>query len=154
MVNLGPLMAEICWWVCDAWANFNRFQVLGSLLHRCRSTEVNQTLHVVWPSPWMVHLYIHFWGLLPPSRILPDATFTLRPSLAFCYIGSVTAQYFSSRCQPNFAAFSSGCHLYSAGQPLRWASAHILVGYSLTAWQDGTKLTGSLLVEGVKYFTR
>jgi len=29
-----------------------------------------------------------FWRLLPPNGILPGAKFTLRPSLAFFYIGS------------------------------------------------------------------
>jgi len=28
-------------------------------------------------------------------------------------------------CQPNFAALNRGRHLYSAGQPPRWALAHI-----------------------------
>jgi len=37
-------------------------------------------------------IYIHFWGILPPNGILPCAKFTLRPSLAFSYIGSVTAR--------------------------------------------------------------
>jgi len=46
----------------------------------------------------------HFRGLLPPDRILPGAIFTLRPSLAFAYIGSVTAWHYSSGRQPNFAA--------------------------------------------------
>jgi len=46
---------------------------------------------------WAGTLYIHFWGLLLPNRILPGAKFTLRPSLAFSYTGSVTAWY-SSRC--------------------------------------------------------
>jgi len=31
-------------------------------------------------------------GLLPPNGILPGAKFTLRPSLAFAYIGSVTTR--------------------------------------------------------------
>jgi len=31
----------------------------------------------------------------------------------------------SSGHQPNFAALNRGCHLYSAGQPSRWALAHI-----------------------------
>ena len=48
---------------------------------------------------------IHFWGLLPRDRILPRAKFTLRPSLAFSYIDSVTAWHSSSRPQPNFAAW-------------------------------------------------
>ena len=31
----------------------------------------------------------------------------------------------SSGCQPNFVALNRGRHLYSAGQPSRWALAHI-----------------------------
>jgi len=52
---------------------------------------------------WAATLYIHFRGL-PPDRISPGAKFTLRPSLAFPHIGSVTARQSSSGCQPNFAA--------------------------------------------------
>jgi len=57
----------------------------------------------------------------------PGATFTLRPSLALSYFGSVTAQHSSSGHQPNFAALNRGHHLYLAGQPSYWALAHILV---------------------------
>jgi len=64
---------------------------LPSRLHYCRvqrrrSPEANQTLHDVWPSPGLIHYYIHFRGLLPPGAILSDAKFTLRPSLAFSYV--------------------------------------------------------------------
>jgi len=59
MVNIGPIAAEICWrlnW-CNP-ANFNRFCVLASLLHRRRSTDV-------WPSSGLQYTrYIHFRGLL------------------------------------------------------------------------------------------
>jgi len=72
-------------------------------------------------------LYIHFRGLLPHNRILPDAKFTLHSSLALSYIGSVTARHSSSGHQPNFAVLSRGRHLYSTGRPSRWALAHILV---------------------------
>jgi len=41
-------------------------------------------------------LYIHFRGLLPPDGISQRAKFTLRPSIAFSYIGSVTARFSSS----------------------------------------------------------
>jgi len=46
-----------------------------------------------------------FLGALAPYGILPGAKFTLRPSLAFSCIGSVTARHSSSRHQPNFAAW-------------------------------------------------
>jgi len=61
MVNFGPLMVEIGWRVCGTPANFNRFRVFASLLHRRHSTEVSQTLHDVWPSPGLVH-YIYIFG--------------------------------------------------------------------------------------------
>jgi len=44
-------------------------------------------------------------NVLAPDGILPRANFTLRPSLAFSHIGSVTARHSSSGRQPNFAAW-------------------------------------------------
>jgi len=76
---------------------------------------------------WAGTLYIHFRGLLLRNGILPGAKFTLRPSLALSYIGSVTARHSSSVRQPNFAALSRGRHLYSAGRSSRWALAQLLV---------------------------
>jgi len=126
MMNFGALMAEIRWRVWGTPANFNGFRILASLLHRRRSTEVNQTLHYVWPSPGLVR-YIYILVALAHNGILAGAKFTLCPSLALSYSGSVTARHSSSGHQANFAAFSRGRHLYSAGRPSRWASAHILV---------------------------
>jgi len=60
VVNLGPLAAEIGWrvWGTPSQANLNDIRVLSSLLNRRQSTEVNQTLHDVRPSPGLVH-YIY-----------------------------------------------------------------------------------------------
>jgi len=44
-------------------------------------------------------------------------------------LGSITARHSSSGRQPNSATLNRGCHLYSAGQPSRWALAHILVTF-------------------------
>ena len=110
MVNVGALAAEICWRVWGTPANFNGFRILASLLHRRRSTEVNQTLHdrPIWPSPGLVH-YITLAGVLLHNGILTGAKFTLRPNyLAFSYIDSITARQSSSGRQPHFAAFSRG----------------------------------------------
>jgi len=85
---------------------------------------------------WAGTLYVHFRGLLPHNEILPGAKFTLCPSLALSYIGSVTAEqnrtawHSCSGRQPNFVALTRGCHLYSAGRPSRRALAHILVVFS------------------------
>ena len=113
MVNFGRLSAEMDWRVWGTLTNFNGFR-LASLLQRRRSTEVNQTLHGVWPSPGLVPYIYIFRGFLPRYGILPDAIFTShRPSLALSYFGSVTARHLSSgrRRKPNFAALSTGCHL-------------------------------------------
>jgi len=53
---------------------------------------------------WAGTLYT-FLGALAPNGILPSAKFTLRPSLAFSYIGSVTPRHSSSCRQPNFVAW-------------------------------------------------
>jgi len=82
-------------------ANFNRFCILAFLLHRRLSMEVNQTLHDVWLSPGLVHYIYTSLGALDPNGILPRAKFTLRPSLAFSYIGSIAERHSSSGCQPN-----------------------------------------------------
>jgi len=100
MVKFGQLTAETGWRVCDTPANLNGFCILASLLHRRRSTEVNQTLHDVWLSPRLVHYTLYTGTLggvaLAPNGILPGAKFTLRPSLMFSYTGSVTARHLSS----------------------------------------------------------
>jgi len=68
-----------------------------------------------------------FSGAHAPKGILPRAKFTLRQRLVLSYIDNVTTRHSSSVRQPNFAAFSRGRHVYSAGPPSRGASAHILV---------------------------
>jgi len=82
------------------------------------------------------HTIYTFWELLPRNGILPAAKFTLRPSSAFSYIGTVTARHSSSGRQPNsvawyrernYGTFSEGATIYSTGRPSRWALAHILV---------------------------
>jgi len=62
MVNFGPLTADIGLPVRGTPANLNGFRVMASLLHRCRSKEVNQTLLDVWPSPGLVHYIYIFRG--------------------------------------------------------------------------------------------
>jgi len=58
MVNFVPLVTEIGFPVWGTPANFKRFCILASLLHQRQSTDINQTLHDVWPSPELVH-YIY-----------------------------------------------------------------------------------------------
>jgi len=69
----------------------------------------------------LLHWYTIYTLLasLAPNGILPGAKFTLRPSLVFSYIGSVTA-----RRQPNLVTWDTG-----QGKELRnfrfWAMARI-----------------------------
>jgi len=92
MTNFGPLTAEIGSGVWGTPANFNGFRVLLSLLQRRRSPEANQTLHNFFPSPGLIHC-IRFRG---PTENFAGAKFTLHPSLAFAYIGSITTWRSSS----------------------------------------------------------
>ena len=57
-------------------------------------------------------------------------------------LGSVTARQSSSGHQPNFAALNRGRQLYSAGQPSRWALAHILVISTLIKAGTPSRLFG------------
>jgi len=78
---------------------------------------------------------IHSRGLLSPDGISPREKFTLLPSLAFAYIGSVTARHSSSGVSQTLrhgtrngiTELSHRAPLISACRPSRWASAHILV---------------------------
>ena len=105
MVNFGALAAEICWRVWAHPANFNRFRVFASLLQRRRSPDAMPTKlgRLSRLLRWYTVTYIHFGGFAP-NRIFPIAKFTLRPSLAFSCISSVTARHSSCGRQPNFVA--------------------------------------------------
>ena len=60
-------------------------------LRYCTDVAQRRSTKLYMPSHGLAH-YIHFRGLLLPNRILPGAKLTLRPSLVFSYIGSVTGR--------------------------------------------------------------
>jgi len=107
MVNFDPLTAEIGWRVWGTGTPNKLQRFLASLLHRRRSTEVNQNCTTFGCLlDW--YIFIRLWGLLPPNGILPGAKFTLRPSRAFSYIGTwqhYCPRHSSSARQPNFASW-------------------------------------------------
>ena len=105
VVNFGPVMAVICSAVWGTPANFNGFRVLPLLLQRCRSSQANQTLQDVWPSPGLLHYIYIFGGSCPLTEFCQMQNSLCGPSLAFSYIGSVTARHFSHGRQTNFAAW-------------------------------------------------
>jgi len=138
-MNVGPLTGEIDWRVGAAeqismgFASWLRY---GTDVTQRRST----TLCTMFGRLLGWYTMYTFLGLLPPDGILRGAKFTLHSSLAFSYVGSVTARHSSSRRQPYFAAlykewnygtFTDG-FTCTAGQPSRWASANISSFFSST----------------------
>jgi len=106
MVNFGPLAPEIDRLVWATPANFNGFRVLASLLQRRHSTEANQTLHDVWPSPGLVH-YIYIFG----------CSF---PIMEFCQVQNLLCV--QVLCFPILAALLQGTQVVVVRQTLRrWA---------------------------------
>jgi len=134
--NFGPLMAETGSGVCVTPANFNGFRVLASLLPRRRSTEVNQTMHDVWPSPGLVHYIYIFRGSCPVTEFCH-----VQNSLCLqLLLSPIYCQHYCTALEQSASAkvcgivqgmelqnFCRGHHLYSTGRPSNWASAHILV---------------------------
>jgi len=83
MVNFCSLAGDIGLLVRGTPANFNRFCVLALLLQQGRSTEADQTLHDVWPTPGLVH-YTLCLKKVPPLQLAIIFTYIarLRQSLA------------------------------------------------------------------------
>jgi len=135
MANFVPLTAEIGSGVWGTPANFNGFRVLPSLLQGRRSPEANQTLHDVWPSSWLVHYIYIFGGSFPLTEIWPVQYLryvqVLRSPLLAALLHGTPAAGVSQTLRHGqgmeLRNFRRGRHLYSAGRPSRWASAHILV---------------------------
>jgi len=140
MVNFGLLTADICWRVWGTPANFNGFRVFASLLHRRRSTEVNKTLQDVWPSPGLVHyIYIFSSSCHLTEFARCKIHFASKSCVLLYWQRYCTAleQWPSAKLcgvvkGMELRNFRRGRHLYSAGRPSRWASAHILVDFYLT----------------------
>jgi len=136
MANFGPLAAETGSRVWGTPANFNGFRVLATLLQRRRSPEANQTLHYVWPSAALLH-YIYIFGgscRLTEFRHVQNSLCVqvlLSPILAALLHGTPSTGS-AKLCDViqgmELRNFRRGRH-NSAGRPLRWASAHILVFY-------------------------
>jgi len=100
MVNFGPLLASL--------GHPSKFQPASRLGFITAATSLSGGQpHFVWCLAvfWAGTLYIHFRGLLPADGILPNAKFTLHPTLAFSYIVSVTAWHSTSERDPSFVAW-------------------------------------------------
>ena len=104
MVNFGLLAAEIVSLVWGTPANFNGYRVLASLLPRRRSTEVNQTLHYVWPSPGLVR-HIYPFGISCPLT-------------EFCHVQNSLCVHLCTIAQVSRAISSQLRHLSTIGKSL------------------------------------
>jgi len=85
MAKFGSLAAQIVLLVWGTPAKFNRFRVLASLVERCCSPEVNQTLHDVWPSPELVHYIYIFRGSCPITEFCQVQIYFASKSCALLY---------------------------------------------------------------------
>jgi len=128
MLNFGPLMAKINWRVWDTQ------QISTGFTHWLRyCTDIAQLTSTKLCT--MLGRLLCWYAIFTFSEALAPLTefCQLRNSLCvqilLSYIGSVTARYSSTGRQANFVGLSRGCHLYLAGWPSPWASAHILVMY-------------------------
>jgi len=86
-------------------------------------------------------LYIHFRGLLPHRNlVMCKIHFSSKSCILLYWQRYCTA--LKQQDQPNWGVVQGmelrnlrrGHHLYSAGRPSRWASAHILVIFMVALW--------------------
>jgi len=86
---------------------------------------------------WAGTLYIHFWGLLPLTEFCLEQNSlyiqVLRSPILAALLHGTPAAAVAKLCGVwqgmKLRNFRRGRHLYSAGRPSRWASAHILVSF-------------------------
>jgi len=109
MANFGALTAEISSGVWGTPAHFNGIRVYS--LRYCSDVAHRRSTKLCTMFGRLLGWYTiyTFSGLLPPNGILPVAKFTFRRSLAFSYIGSVTARHSSSGREPNFSSWYKDC---------------------------------------------
>jgi len=122
MTNFSRLTAEI---LSGVWATPKNSTVFACCLCYCsKIAHWRPTNHLL---GW--YTIYTFSDALAPDGILPGAKFTLRPSLAFSYIGSVTARHSSSGRQPNFAGgIRNGTTELSQTAPPIFGRAAIMLG--------------------------
>jgi len=110
---------------------------MAALRSRCGHYILQLSSFFIFPRLFSAVKKFQRISLLPADGILPRAKFTLRPSLALSYIGSVryctavqqraSAKLYGVVQGMELRNFCRGRHLCSAGGPSRWASAHTVV---------------------------
>jgi len=125
VVNVGPLTAEISSGVWGTPANFNRFRVLASLLHRRRSIEVNHTLHDLWLYPGLVHnIYIFGFSCPLTEFCLVQNSLCVQvlpcPILAALRYFTALEQWVSAKLMRSGIFVRQGSHPWHGGRPKPW----------------------------------
>jgi len=119
MVNVGSLTSEIRSGVWGTPATFNGSPVSAALLHRHRTTEVNQTLHGVWPSPALVH-YIYISGCSCPLTEFCQVQNSL--CVQVLYYPILAALMYGTRAVGVSKTLQRGIFTRQGGHPVRhWA---------------------------------
>jgi len=124
------------WRVWGTPANFNGFRVLASLLHRRRSTDVNQTLHDVWPSPALVYDSLYTFSALAQLQNSVCVQ-VLRSAILAALLHGTRAvgvrQSLRRGTRNGIMELSQRTPPILTWRPSRWASAHILVVFTLVS---------------------
>jgi len=101
----------------------------ANLLQRRPSPEANQILDDVWSCPGLVHYLYTFGGSCPLTEFCQVQNSLCVPSLAFSYIGSLTARHSNRGRQPNFVAWYKECNYETFADALPiFGSAAITLG--------------------------
>jgi len=105
----------------------SKFQRVSRLGFVTASTSLNRSQPNF--ARWLTVSYaatLYIQGLLSHNAILPGAKFTLPPSLALFYMGSVTAPHSSSGRQKTLRRWAEAPPIFGRAAS-RWPPAHILV---------------------------
>ena len=92
MINFGWLTADIGWRVWDTLSKFQRVSRLGFVTAPTVAQRRSTKLCTMFGRLLGWYTIYTFSGSLDPNGILSGAICTLRPSMAFSYIGSVTTR--------------------------------------------------------------
>jgi len=134
MANFGPLTAEICWRV---WGIQQISTGFASCLRYCRDVAHRRPtkLRTMFAVSWPYTLY-RFSGALAPWQNFARCKihFTSKSCVRLYWQRYYTALQQRASAKLCSVAqgiellnFRRGRHVYSAGLPLQWASAHIVV---------------------------
>ena len=122
-------------------SKFQRVSRLGFVTAATSLTWNQQNFTWSFAVSWAGTLYVHFWGLLPLTEFCQlqlNIHVVTKSCVLLYWQRYCTALEYRPSAKPCGVAqgmelrnFRRGSHLYSAGRPSHWASAHILVTFAL-----------------------